>query len=269
MRVITAWIAGLGSFIIPGLGFIYCRHFLLAYLVIPILLLPGFVIGWSGWIFDPGGASVYLLTTVLLMLTIVVSSTVLSVRHARQGSNKVAWFHYPLFIVFALGLFNPLSVNFIREKLAGFNYYRVSSSAMSPTLNRGDIVVVDTWRYKVSEVEKNDVVLFTPPKTFADQNSKWLMRVVARHGDSVDIIDSHVEVNGELMKEGVVLGDAVPDAQQRLDKDAFFVMGDNRRNSNDSRYWGLLPHSQIHGKARVVVYTDSGGFTHRNIRAMK
>lgn len=265
MRMITAWIAGIGSLFIPGLGLLYSRRFLWAYCSIPIILIPTFVMGWSDWIYHSSGFSSYIVATLVLFLAVALLATVMSVKHAKKRGARATWFHYPVFIVFTLLLINPFTIQQIRENIAGFNYYRVSSSAMSPTLNHGDIVIVDTWRYKVSEVENNDVILFSPPKPFDDLNVKWLMRIVAKQGDSVGIIDKHVEVNGKSLKDSIIVGHNIPDGTRVLDKEQFFVLGDNRRNSNDSRYWGLLPQSRIYGKARLVVYTENAGLTYREI----
>jgi signal peptidase I len=91
------------------------------------------------------------------------------------------------------------------------------------------------------------------------------MRVVAKQDDLVEIIDNHVEVNGKTMKDSIIVGDSIPSGKQVLGKDQFYVLGDNRRNSNDSRYWGILPHKHIEGKAKSVVYTDTNGLTYKII----
>ena len=265
MKIVTAWIAGIGSFLFPGLGFIYSRRFLMAYLSTPVLILPNFIMGWTDWIYLPSGFAFYIMATLALFMTIFIACIAIVIRHVKNDARGVAWFHYPVFIAFTLAFINPFTISTIREEMSGYNYYRVSSSAMSPTLNRGDIVIVDTWAYQFSEIENNDVILFSPPNPFNNLNTKWLMRVVAKQDDLVEIIDDHVDVNGKTMKGSIIVGDSIPSGKQVLSKDQFYVLGDNRRNSNDSRYWGILPHTHIQGKAKSVVYTETNGLTYKTI----
>jgi len=170
--------------------------------------------------------------------------------------------------------------------------FRIPSASMVPTLHIGDFILVNKYNYGVrlpvintkvidiSKPERGDVVVFRyPPQPEID----YIKRVVGLPGDRVEYRDKTIYINGQVMKQtgrekgtdllGIVpiknevlseqLGDknhdiAIAPGRQRVLVDhlipdgEYFVMGDNRDNSSDSRFWGTVPEQNLVGKAFYI-----------------
>ena len=124
---------------------------------------------------------------------------------------------------------------------------------MADTLNSGDEILINRFVYKVSDPKPNDLIVFLP-----NGNTKshyYVKRVIAVPGDTVLIQNGAVYVNGELFEEEVEVN-AIEEAglaaeEITLGDDEYFVLGDNRNNSEDSRYAniGNIKKEYIIGKA--------------------
>jgi signal peptidase I len=126
---------------------------------------------------------------------------------------------------------------------------------MEPTLLAGDQIVVTP--YFGAAPDRGDIVVFRSPMN-ADE--LVVKRVIAVPGDLVDSRLGRVRVGGHTMDEPYVLREAASGAieSQIIGQDSYFVMGDNRDDSVDSRNWGALPRALIVGRARMVI----GGIVH-------
>ncbi|MBA2679305.1 MAG: signal peptidase I [Ktedonobacteraceae bacterium] len=129
--------------------------------------------------------------------------------------------------------------------------YHVQNISMQPTLNDTEFVLVNKMAYLFHAPERGDIIVFhAPPNTAQD----FIKRIIGIPGDTVTVDSSHVWVNGVLLKEPYISSSFSPIANTwKMGKDQYFVMGDNRPASDDSRSWGLVPKSFIVGKA-VMVY---------------
>jgi signal peptidase I len=141
----------------------------------------------------------------------------------------------------------------------------IPSVSMSPTLEVGDRVLVNKLAYKVHDVHRGDVVVFSRPKGTEgpDDNIKDLIkRVVAVGGDTIEARDGRVYVNDELIDEPYLpVGTRTDDLnRQSVPKGKVFVMGDNRTDSQDSRIFGPIDEDTIVGRAfvKVLPLTDLG-----------
>ena len=123
---------------------------------------------------------------------------------------------------------------------------KIEGMAMAPALNDGDRIIIDRGFEKL---ERGDIVVFLYP---ADQSKSFIKRIVGLPNETVEIRDGTVVVNGTSLDEPYV--DPKLNESQRslreltLPADAYFVMGDNRDNSNDSRMWGPLKREFIYGR---------------------
>jgi len=127
--------------------------------------------------------------------------------------------------------------------------FRVQGTSMEPLLHDGDRIVVNKFVYRFSPIARGDVVVFWYPR---DPSTSFIKRVVALPGDRIEMRRGHLYVNGREMPEAYV-------SRERRDNDTFaptavtaghyFVLGDNRRGSNDSRSWGEVPEKYIYGRA--------------------
>jgi signal peptidase I len=142
----------------------------------------------------------------------------------------------------------------------------IPSPSMVPTLEVGDRVLVNKLAYKAHDVHHGDVVVFSRPPQAAnggeDQIKDLIKRVVAVGGDSIEGRDGRVYINNELIDEPYL-----PEGTQTEDlpyqvvpEGKVFVMGDNRGDSQDSRFFGPIDEDTIVGRAfvKVLPFTDVG-----------
>ncbi|MGO9119585.1 MAG: signal peptidase I [Desulfomonilaceae bacterium] len=160
-----------------------------------------------------------------------------------------------------------------------FQAFEIPSGSMEPTLLVGDHILVNKFIYGVRipftnkrwpefrEPSRGDVVVFVYP---VDRSKDFIKRVVAVGGDTVEIRDNKVLINGEATKdphahfhsEGVYPGHVIPGDNRKpieVPKGFLFVMGDNRNNSYDSRFWGFVPLRDVLGEA-LIIYWSSHNF---------
>lgn len=131
----------------------------------------------------------------------------------------------------------------------------VEGTSMLPTLHEGERLVVNKLiYYKIQgfswgHIERGDVVVFWYPR---DPDKSYVKRVIGLPGDTVELRNGVVFVNGQPMHEFYLdsnYNQAGGNLQaKKVDEHYYFVMGDNRDNSSDSRYWGLVPEKYIYGK---------------------
>lgn len=117
--------------------------------------------------------------------------------------------------------------------------------AMAPTLNDGDRAVVNRH---FETLERGDIVAFRYPK---DESRNFIKRVVALPGDRIESVDGRIRVNGAPLPETYVAeGNRSADSwgPVLVENDQYFVLGDNRRNSSDSRHWGQVRRGAVWGK---------------------
>lgn len=117
---------------------------------------------------------------------------------------------------------------------------------MEPALKNGDRILIDQ---SVDKLGRGDIITFYYP---ADPSRSYLKRVVGLPGETVEIRDGKVLINGNALDEPYVLpeNNRVSNVRQeiRIPVDSYYVLGDNRDNSNDSRMWGPLQRKFIYGK---------------------
>ncbi len=128
---------------------------------------------------------------------------------------------------------------------------KVEGTSMLPRLHDGERIFVNKMiYYGLPPLERGDIVVFWYPE---DPSKSYIKRIVGLPGETVQIREGHVLINGRELEENYLdaqLNHQRVNQQPLFVKDHyFFVMGDNRDNSSDSRYWGLVPEKYIYGKA--------------------
>jgi signal peptidase I len=126
---------------------------------------------------------------------------------------------------------------------------KVEGTSMQPELLDQERIFVNKFVYHFEEINRGDIVVFWYPK---DPSKSFIKRVVGIPGDVVSIRDGRVYINGQLLEERYV-----PQGYQDLDsypamrvkEGHYYVLGDHRNASNDSRSWGFVPRRYIYGKA--------------------
>lgn len=144
--------------------------------------------------------------------------------------------------------------------------FYIPSLSMYPTLHEGDRVLVNKLSYRLHDVNRGDVIVFERPPTETSSNIPDLIkRVVGLPGESITIENGSVFVDGQRLDEnylpdGTVTSTAnapnkcAPDAPCVVPAGQVWVMGDNRGDSKDSRYFGPIDESSIVGRAFITVW---------------
>lgn len=147
-----------------------------------------------------------------------------------------------------------------------FMQSKIPSESMLDTLQIGDYVLVNRFLYAAPQDEpirwlgqraiaRGDVVVFRFPE---DPDLDYIKRVIGLPGDRVSVTDNVVTVNGTPLEEPYVhlaLGRELDFAEQVVPEGKYFCLGDNRNNSQDSRYWGFVPRSLMKGRAAMILYS--------------
>lgn len=153
--------------------------------------------------------------------------------------------------------------------------FKIPSSSMEPTLQVGDYILVSKFIYGVripftktklfqfSNPKRGDIVVFIYPK---DRSKDFIKRVIGTEGEKVEIIRNKIYINDQLMKDSWGLYDEKSEwskyfqskeryGPETVPKDSIFVLGDNRDNSQDSRFWGFVNINEVKGKAFIVYFS--------------
>lgn len=145
-----------------------------------------------------------------------------------------------LIIAFAL-------VHFIGEKTS------IIGESMAPTLENDDTIIINKFVYELSSPNRNDIVVFKPFGN--DKLHYYIKRVIGLPGETVQILDGDIYINGELLEENInvdkITNAGLASKTITLGTDEYFVLGDNRNNSEDSRFAeiGNVNIKDIEGKA--------------------
>jgi signal peptidase I len=126
---------------------------------------------------------------------------------------------------------------------------RVEGTSMMPSLNDQERIFINKFVYRIEPIQRGDIVVFRYP---LDPEKSFIKRVVGLAGDDVRIAEGHVYVNGKMLVEDYVphaYQDAHSYAEIVVPPDSYFVLGDHRNLSRDSRDFGPVESNYIYGKA--------------------
>lgn len=169
-------------------------------------------------------------------------------------------FFYFLWDLFKTGVIVFLVAFSIRYFL--IQPFIVEGGSMLPNFVDQEYLLAEKLSYIVSDPKRGDVVIFKPPN---NPSQNYIKRIVGIPGDTINIEDNRVTITNSKNDEGVVIKeDYLPDQSQtltpKMDKldttlaeNTYFVMGDNREHSSDSREWGVLPRTNMIGRAWLTI----------------
>ncbi|HLH17297.1 MAG TPA: signal peptidase I [Bryobacteraceae bacterium] len=163
-------------------------------------------------------------------------------------ANAVTWFRDLVFSV----LIAIVMIVFIYQPV------KVEGTSMMPTLTNEERIFINkfTYRFGLGGIERGDTVVFWYP---GDTSKSYIKRVIGIPGDRIRVDQGQVYVNGQALVEDYVPQDyrdysSWHDGQEQVVPEGrYFVLGDHRNQSSDSRMWGYVPRENIYGKA-VFVY---------------
>jgi len=162
-------------------------------------------------------------------------------RIAQVQEELVAWIK----TLFSAAVYAILIVTF------GFQVARVEGLSMAPTLEDQDRLIVNKLAYRIGEPRRGDIVMLYYP---LNPDKSFVKRVIAEEGDTVRIVDGRVYVNDIPLKDDYVSSEYRSHddwGPQVIPEGYYFVMGDHRNNSSDSRHWGMVPKRYIIGKVQL------------------
>ena len=138
-----------------------------------------------------------------------------------------------------------------------FTPIRVNGTSMYPTLNEGDIMILNEIGYHLNGVERFDIVVVKK-----DNDDRIIKRVIGLPGETVSYKDNKLFINGEEISEDFTHAithnfELSEINEEIIPNDYYFVVGDNRGNSKDSRIIGLIHKNEIKGKTSFVIYPFS------------
>jgi len=139
--------------------------------------------------------------------------------------------------------------------------FRVDGMSMEPTLHDQEYIIVNKAAYVFRAPQRGDVIVFAYPR---DPRVDYVKRIIAIPGDVISVVGEKVTVDGVTLRESYI-NPADPFNpfssinNRPVPPNDYFVMGDNRGNSSDSRQWGFVPRQNIIGQATFVYWPLDGG----------
>lgn len=252
------------TFFMIGLGQIACgkiKRGVALYILSLILFIAAVFIAIQP--FPPFNIIVAGLTFASVFLFAIIDS-ILIAKNPDNSLGLKPLIGYLLLIIISIA--NSFLIQPVISKTIKDNYvqaFKIPSGSMIPLLLIGDHILVNKQAYKNSSPKRGNIVVFDFPE---DASRTFIRRVVGVGGDAIEIKDKQLYVNGKKYTEDYVIytdSKLISEKRQPIDfygpvsvpKDSYFVLGDNRDTSYDSRYWGFLDSIKIKGKAINIYWS--------------
>lgn len=133
----------------------------------------------------------------------------------------------------------------------------VDGASMEPNFQSGEIALANRWQYNFGTPERGDVTILKFPGD--PEHKKYIKRIIGLPGEKIVIKNSQVYINDRLLSELYIPQGTItaPDVNRTLGKNEYFIMGDNRENSSDSRIWGVAEKRHLIGKATFILWPST------------
>ena len=244
-----------------GLGYLYVGRHKLSFLPIVTYFSLMLIMGATRAITVPVGIYLAYAAMLVVWLISMIHPAVIARKEKNAGKNSYnrGWVYLAWIIIVGLLISQVASY---RGFLFGFETYSIPSISMAPTLEKGDWIVADTWIYDNSEPAFGDLIVHGSPP---DGSIKYVKRLIGLPGDIVEIRSNVLVRNGTPIQESFIrlndstrtyLTDFPPTA---VPAGHYFVLGDNRHNSRDSRFFGSVPKEMIIGRVEYRWFAFDNG----------
>jgi len=128
----------------------------------------------------------------------------------------------------------------------------VRGASMEPTLHNNERLIADKISFRFESPDRSEIIIFRPP---LEIKRNYIKRIIGISGDKVEIINGEIYLNDKKLEESYIKNRSYENMPPTIVPDnSFFVLGDNRPNSSDSRYWGFVPRKNVVGKAWVIFW---------------
>ena len=259
------WIAGLLSLALTGLGHFYVGKakrgvFFFLGLYILFALLLGLLV------FTLNIYSLLLCVVLLAVYSILVIVDAMKIAKVQSASYSLKWYnrwyYYVALFVLIMTTFSAFdTTKWVKDNL--FSSARGTTGSMEPTFLHGDLFFVNYFIYRVKKPQRGDVVVFRHPQATPPLH-RFMKRLIGIEGDVIEIKNNHLFVNGienreDYEKEKEVSGESRVVNENfgpvTVPPNSFFLLGDNRDDSYDSRHWGFVPEEDIIGKTTSIYWS--------------
>jgi len=255
------WLAGLLSFVQPGLGHLYSgnlKRAVVFYVTIELAFALAVIMG----IVVPA-PRFGLLAGLLFLVAIRIQVIVDSARTARSAAKPYPLRRFNRVVVYLAvlvgwGLLQPAAT--VVPKVCG--YYRVPTVGMQPTILGGDRVLVNKLTYRFRKPQRGDLAVFRVPNV---RHVIQVKRIIGLPGERIEISEDKVLINGRPFEDdpgfwGERSADLPPnmtDVSVTVPPSAVFLLGDDRYDSADSRYFGCVPIEDLVGVVQTIVWSKA------------
>ncbi|WP_022669349.1 signal peptidase I [Desulfospira joergensenii] len=258
------WIAALLTFLTIGLGHIYSgklkkgsffylgQYLVLVLCMTVVYLLPSFITLIGALLFG----SAYFLYCLIDAIRIAQKA-----RPVYQIKSFNRWYLYLGIVICTSLVIQPIISNSIKEYM--IQAYKIPAGSLKPTLLVGDQILCKKGLALKNGLQKGEMIIFPYPE---DPSKEYIKRVIAVGGDEIEIKNKKVFINRDQIEEPYVIhldSRILPGNLSTRDnlrtvevpEDSVFVMGDNRDNSHDSRFWGFVKKPSVTGKAFIIYWS--------------
>ena len=155
-------------------------------------------------------------------------------------------------IVFAIAIFLFVYLLILQP-------HKIKGDSMQPNFPDGEYLLTDKISYRFRDPKRGDIVVFEPPNS---EGEEFIKRIIAVPGETVSIINGTMYIDGNKLVEDYIASSIITNSGAYLSEGvkiivpegAYFVLGDNRPHSSDSRIWGFITEDKINGKAWVIYW---------------